>query len=200
LKLQEDLYKHTHRQEKEEILINQKSTLFNLEPQINILEKKITNSIIRSPASGSVLGLTINAPGQIIPAQAKILEIVPNDQSFVFEAKVQPKDIDLIQIGQEVEVKFSSFNIRFEYSMFGVVDSIGADVKLDETTRTHYYQVIVKPTETMLEDINRNQWTLMSGMPVGLFIKTRQQTLAEYLLRPFKEAFMRAFNEDDGLS
>ena len=200
LALQKMLYQQSHRQEKEGELIVQKSTLFSLEPQMKIIERKILNSHIYATTSGAILGFKINTPGQLVAPQANILEIVPSNQSFVFDAKVLPKDIDLVKVGQEVEVKFSSFNIRFEYSMFGRVERIGADVKMDETTRTYYYQVTIKPTDSMLEDIKQNQWQLMSGMPVALFIQTRQQTFAQYLLRPFKEALMKAFNEDDGLN
>lgn len=197
--LQINLLQQQRQQKNQEKLLQQKSIALSLAPKIELLQRKLNRAELLAPHAGTVLDFSIHSVGQIIAPQSQVLEIVPNDQSFIIEAKVKPQDIELIKVGQEVDIKFVAFNIRFEYAMYGLVESIGADVKQDEMTREPYYQVMVKPTVQMLNDIQRNQWQVISGMPVALFVQTRRQTLAQYLLRPFEKAILHAFNEDDGL-
>ena len=43
------------------------------------------------------------------------------------EAKVEPKDIDQVQIGQPVVLRFSAFNTRTTPELNGTVVRVGAD-------------------------------------------------------------------------
>ena len=48
----------------------------------------------------------------MIPAGDAIMLIVPEADNLAVEAKVNPHDIDQVQVGQSAVLRFSAFNLR----------------------------------------------------------------------------------------
>ena len=72
-------------------------------------EDSLKRVIIRSPVDGVVNNLNYFTIGSSIPPQQPILEISPADDKLIIEAKIEPKNIDSIQIGLESKIRFSAF-------------------------------------------------------------------------------------------
>jgi len=66
--------------------------------------------------------------------------IVPEDDKLQVEVKVDPKDIDDVQVDQPVVLRFTSFNVRTTPNRRQVV-RIGADTSNDQRTGRTYYSI-----------------------------------------------------------
>jgi multidrug efflux pump subunit AcrA (membrane-fusion protein) len=71
-----------------------------------------------------------------------------------------------------------------------LVQSVSADRILDETTRQYYYLARVEVDREIRRTDPDIQ--LMPGMPAKVLIVTGQQTLVQYLLKPFTDV-LRVF-------
>jgi HlyD family type I secretion membrane fusion protein len=110
------------------------------------------------------------------------------------EAKVNPQDIDKLQIGQKTLLRLSAFNQRTTPELNGVVTRVSADVTTDQRTGQSYYTIRVSmPPEEVarLGDSNK----LIPGMPVEAFVQTGDRTMFSYLMKPFSDQMMRSFRE-----
>jgi len=114
-------------------------------------------------------------------------------QKVSFEVKVDPKDIDQVQLGQTVVLRFSSFNVRTTPEINGTVSRIAADTSTDQRTGQSYYLVRIAMTAQELKRLGDVKLT--PGMPVEAFIETGERTMMSYLIKPMHDQLMRAFRE-----
>ena len=164
------------------------------------VERKVTaddqlkRTEIRSPQDGIVFQSTANTVGGVVTAGDPIMLIVPeSDNNLQLEVKVDPKDIDQIQLEQPVVLRFSAFNARTTPEINGKVMRIAADTSTDQRTGQTYYLVRISMTE---DEVRRlGDVKLTPGMPVEAFIQTGERTMLAYLLKPLHDQFMRAFRE-----
>jgi len=130
----------------------------------------------------------------VITAGDPIMYIVPETDTLMVEAKVDPKDIDQVQFGQPVVLRFSSFNARTTPELNGNVVRIAADTTTDQRTGQSYYLVRISMTASEIGRLGKVKLT--PGMPVEAFIQTGERTLLSYLVKPLHDQLMRAFREN----
>jgi HlyD family secretion protein len=148
---------------------------------------------IRAPQDGTVFQSTIHTVGGVIKAGDPIMLIVPDTDSLEVEAKVNPQDIDQVQVGQSAVLHFSAFNIRTTPEINGTVTRVSADTSTDQRTGQSYYTVrILLPLQEVarLGDVK-----LLPGMPVEAFVQTGERTVISYLVKPLRDQIARAFTE-----
>jgi len=75
-----------------------------------------------------VLQSTVHTVGGVITAGDAIMMIVPQADDLQVEAKVNPQDIDKLQIGQKTLLRLSAFNQRTTQELNGVVTRVSPDV------------------------------------------------------------------------
>ncbi|EIC28702.1 HlyD family type I secretion periplasmic adaptor subunit [Methylomicrobium album] len=155
---------------------------------------KLNRIVIKAPASGMVMGLSIHTQSGVISPGSAILDIVPKDAELVIEAQVSPNDIDRVTVGLQAEVRFSAFKQATTPKMFGRVIQLSADRFVDEQTGAPYYLARVDLTPESRKELGDLQ--LLPGMPAEVLINTGERTLFEYLAQPATNAFRRALIED----
>jgi HlyD family secretion protein len=128
------------------------------------------------------------APGEVI------MQIVPQDDALIAEAKVSPTDIDQLQVGQEARLRLIAFNQRTTPEIGGLVQRVSADQKEDERTGASYYTVHISIPEA--EVARLGQLKLLPGMPVEAFVQTPSRTALSYLTKPLFDQAARAFREE----
>ena len=148
---------------------------------------------IRAPQSGIVHQLQTHTVGGVIGAGETIMLIVPNSDSLAVEVKVSPQDIDQLQIGQPVAVRFSAFSLGTTPELSGFLTEISADVVTDPRTGANYFVVRIVLPETEVSRLDGLK--LVPGMPVEAFIQTRMRTFLSYLVKPLYDQTLRAFRE-----
>lgn len=156
-------------------------------------EDQLRRIDIRAPQDGIVLQSTVHTVGGVITAGDAMMMIVPKADDLSVEAKVNPQDIDKLQIGQKTVLRFSAFNQRTTPELNGKVSRVSADVTTDQRSGQTYYTIRVSMSP---EEVARlGEVKLVPGMPVEAFVQTGDRTMFSYLLKPFSDQFMRAFRE-----
>jgi HlyD family secretion protein len=156
-------------------------------------EDQLKRTDIRAPQDGIVFQSTANTVGGVIAAGDPIMLIVPESDNLLVEVKVDPKDIDQIQFGQPVLLRFSSFNVRTTPELNGTVVRMGADTTTDQRTGQSYYLVRISMTADEIKRLGDVKLT--PGMPVEAFIQTGERTMLSYLVKPLHDQLMRSFRE-----
>jgi HlyD family secretion protein len=156
-------------------------------------EDQLRRVDIRAPQDGMVLQSSVHTVGGVITAGDTIMLIVPQTDDLQVEAKVNPQDIDKLQIGQKTLLRLSAFNQRTTPELNGVVSRVSPDVTTDQRTGQSYYTIRVSMPP---EEIARlGEAKLIPGMPVEAFVQTGDRTVLSYLMKPLNDQLMRAFRE-----
>jgi HlyD family secretion protein len=156
-------------------------------------EDQLRRVDIRAPQDGIVEQSTVHTVGGVITAGDTVMLIVPQSDDLQVEAKVNPQDIDKLQVGQKTLLRLSAFNQRTTPELNGVVSRVQPDVTTDQRTGQSYYTIRVSMPP---EEIARlGDAKLIPGMPVEAFVQTGDRTLMSYLMKPLHDQLMRAFRE-----
>ena len=157
-------------------------------------EDQLKRIDIRAPQDGFVFQSTVHTVGGVITGGEQIMLIVPAADNLTVEAKVEPKDIDRLQLGQRVVLRFSSFNQRTTPEIDGKVSRISADAQTDQRTGATYYVIRVGMSDAEVAKLGADV-KLTPGMPVEAFVQTGDRTMMSYLMKPLSDQLMRAFRE-----
>ena len=153
-----------------------------------------SRSLVRAPYDGVVDKMAYTTVGGVIPPLETIMEIVPTQDALTIEAKVSPYDIDQLSIGQHATLRFSAFSAQTTPQLNGKLEHISAERVNDERTGQSWYKVRVDVSEK--ERKRLGDLKLIPGMPVEVFIQTRERSLLSYITKPLRDQFSRAFREN----
>lgn len=156
-------------------------------------EDQLKRTIIRAPQTGVVFQSTVHTVGGVIAAGDPIMLIVPDSGELQAEAKVNPQDIDQVQVGQLAVLRFSAFNARTTPEIDGKVTRVSADTTTDQRTGQSYYTIRVSLPAKQLALLGEVK--LLPGMPVEVFVQTGERTVISYLMKPIYDQYLRAFRE-----
>lgn len=162
--------------------------------EIQSLRDRLSRMDIRAPLSGVVYGLEVSGPSSVVRPADPLMFLVPQDRPLIIAARVPPINIDELQIGQDVLLRFASLDQRKTPEVFGEVTSLSADSFVDDATRLAYYraEIVLRPGELdKLPDGTR----LIPGMPVDAYIQTGDRSPIAYLIKPVADYFAQAFRE-----
>jgi len=156
-------------------------------------EDQLKRVEIRAPQDGTVFQSNVHTVGGVITAGDPIMLIVPDADNLTVEARVNPQDIDQVQLGQTALLRLSAFNMRATPEINGTVTRISADTSTDQRTGQSYYTVrIAMPPDEVarLGDVK-----IVPGMPVEAFVQTGERTMLTYFAKPLNDQLMRMFRE-----
>jgi HlyD family secretion protein len=156
-------------------------------------EDQLRRVDIRAPQDGMVLQSSVHTVGGVITAGDAIMLIVPQADDLQVEAKVNPQDIDKLQVGQKTLLRLSAFNQRTTPELNGVVTRVSPDTTTDQRTGQSYYTIRVSMPSAEIARLGDVK--LIPGMPVEAFVQTGDRTLLSYLIKPLNDQLMRAFRE-----
>ena len=146
---------------------------------------------IRAPQAGIVLGLAVHTLGGVVAAGEQLMQIVPENDALIAEARVRPIDVDQVRVGQPARLRFSNLNQRTTPEIDGHVIRVSADAVKDERVDQPYYIVRLRFDRGSIP----GEAVLLPGMPVEVFIRTDPRSLASYLVKPMADQMRRAFRE-----
>lgn len=156
-------------------------------------EDQLKRIELRSPHDGIVHQLSIHTIGGVVSAGEPLMLIVPASDVLKVEAKVAPKDVDQLQIGQTAVLRFSAFNQRTTPEINGTLSEISPDTITDERTGQTYYKARVSVDTEELSRLGAVK--LVPGMPAEVFVQTGERKVLSYLVKPLKDQIARAFRE-----
>jgi HlyD family type I secretion membrane fusion protein len=175
--------------------------LRELQTEIYDVEQKLRASLdmlkrvdIRAPRAGQVVNLQFHTTEGVIPPGGAILDIVPEDDKLIIEARLDPLDIDAVRVGLPAEVTLSAYNRRKVPPLNGTVILVSADRIDDPKLDISYYSIRVEVDRDQLDNLTEIQ--LLPGMPVEVMVKTGSRTALRYAFDPLINSMNRAFRED----
>jgi HlyD family type I secretion membrane fusion protein len=164
----------------------------DLEQQLTAVTDALRRTVVRSPQDGVVMGLKTHTVGGVIQAGDDLLDVVPEHENLVVEARVAPEDIDRVYTGREARVRFRTFLHGITPPATGRVTNVSADLFHDERNGNPYYlaRVSLDP-----ESLKKLPGPLAPGMQTDVLITTGERTALQYLLAPLDRALAAAMRE-----
>lgn len=184
----------TRNQDLSEQLEKVQEQVYELRRQMHASKDVLERTTIRAPESGTVFGLNIYTVGGVIPPGTPILQIVPTNDRLLVEAKITINQIDEVQKGMPVRVRFSAFRQRTTPLVEGSVEEISADAVDDERTGQSFYLVRIGVPES--EMVKLVGLEIVPGMPAEVLIKGGDRTAMEYFLDPLTSMLRRSMREN----
>jgi HlyD family secretion protein len=154
---------------------------------------QLNRTEIQAPTSGIIHELAVHTIGGVIRPGEVIMEIVPDADALEIEGHLPPNEIDQVAINQRAYLRFSTLDRPTMPQVAGTVTYVSADLSHDEQSNANFYTVKIglpSGERHRLDDM-----TLVSGMPVEIFLQTGSRTMLRYLLKPITDQFHRMFNE-----
>lgn len=148
---------------------------------------------LKSPVDGVVHQMNVFTVGGVINQAEPLMQVVPESDRLVVEAKISPQDIDQARTHTEAVIRFSAFNSRTTPQLKGRVVSVSADITRDERTQMAYYTARVEIPDDEMAKLKGQK--LVPGMPAEVQIATTSRSALSYLSRPIEDAFAHAFRE-----
>lgn len=157
-------------------------------------EFELANSLVRAPASGVVVGLDVYTEGGVIKPGQALMDIVPQGEPLLVEARVPVQMIDKVHPGLPVELMFSAFNQSTTPRVAGEVTLVSADRQVDERTDEPYYTLRAQVSAAGMQQLAGAQ--IRPGMPVETFVKTGERSMLNYLFKPLLDRTHMALVEE----
>jgi HlyD family secretion protein len=156
-------------------------------------EDQLKRIEIRAPQSGKVLQLAAHTVGGVLNPGEPVMLIVPEDDRLVVEARVAPRDIDQLHVGQPAVVRLAAFNQRTTPELNGSVAGISADLSKDAITGEGYFLARIALSDAELARLGKKK--LVPGMPADVQIRTDDRTALSFLVKPLHDQIEKAFRE-----
>jgi adhesin transport system membrane fusion protein len=167
-----------------------------LQKSLPAIEDKFDRTLVRAPVNGVVNRVLVTTTGGIVKPGEPIVEIVPSDDLLVVEAKINPKDIGFVKLGQKAKIKLTAY----DYSIFGGIEgqivNISADAVSSEERgqQQYYYLARVETSSSMINSLGK-KLPIIAGMQAQVDVITGHKTVLRYLLKPIIGVKENAFRE-----
>ncbi|GAA0002003.1 hypothetical protein BRDID11002_20040 [Bradyrhizobium diazoefficiens] len=156
-------------------------------------EDQLRRVDIRAPQDGMVLQSTVHTVGGVVTAGDALMLIVPQADDLQVEAKVNPVDIDKLQIGQKTLLRLSAFNQRTTPELNGVVSRVSPDVTTDQAYRP---ELLLHPRLAAgRRGRPARRFQADPRHARGSLRPDRRPHMLSYLMKPLHDQLMRAFRE-----
>ncbi|MDF2763078.1 MAG: hypothetical protein K0S81_56 [Rhodospirillales bacterium] len=168
--------------------------LADVSERLRVAEARLQRTEIAAPLDGVVLNLRYFTNGGVVEPGAPILDIVPEAESLVIDAQLDPVNIDEVHAGLAAQVRLIAFKQRITPVLSGLVTQVSADVLTDDRSGRPYYAARIEISRAELDRLGGA--SLYPGMPVEVIIETGQRTALDYLITPVTDSFAHAFREE----
>ena len=156
------------------------------------LNDRVKRLEIRAPVRGLVTGLAVNTIDAVVQPGQTVMEIVPLDSSLVAQIRISPQHIGHVSVGDDVQLKFTTYDFSRYGAVEGKLESISATTFVGDDGTSHYRGIVVFE-ETYVRDDPRAP--IMPGMTLIADIITGKRTILQYLFKPIHLSLKSAFHE-----
>jgi HlyD family type I secretion membrane fusion protein len=167
-------------------------------PQRFSASERLAQTVVRAPASGRVVGLSVFTVGGVVSPGQLLMNVVPENRELVVQAQFSPDDADDISPGMLTEVRFPTLRDANLPTIDGTLVTVSADAVRDERTGTTYFtgEVRVPAAELRaIEAARPGRPSITSGLPVEVLVKLEHRTMLSYLVEPLMRASWRTGRE-----
>ena len=168
--------------------------LARLEQMLASLGNQLEQTRLTAARAGTIKSIALPSIGGVVRPAETIMEIVPEGDSLLVEAKVAPKDIGLLRKDQTAVVKFSAYDFVIHGGIPGSLKYISPDAITDEEGRSYF----IVHVEAESGDWQQGSWQdkpLIPGMQAEVDILSGKKTILAYWLKPLLRAKANALRE-----
>lgn len=146
---------------------------------------KLEKTTVRSPVNGVIKQININTIGGVVKSGVDLIEIVPDSDILLVEAKIDPKDIAFISPAQKAVVKLTAYDFTVYGGLDGKIIEISADSIKDTESKDgkSFYQIVIQTDKNFLER-NGERLPIIPGMITSVDIVTGKKTIMDFFLKP----------------
>lgn len=141
---------------------------------------------------GRIQVLHYKNPGAVVKKGEPILTIVPEDQQLVVLGKLFVKDRGYVKEGQSAKIKLANQ----DQLRFGPIDAKIVSISPDavQSQQGAYYEIELKLKKQKFTS-GKNEYNLVPGIQVQIFILTGERTVLSYITTPFHNSVGQALQE-----
>jgi HlyD family type I secretion membrane fusion protein len=172
-------------------ILEVRSKISDLRSKLNVATDVLNRVDVVAPVTGTLQNLHVFTVGGVIKAGEPFVEVVPDHDSLIIQARVSPADTERLSQGMAAEVRFPAFRANVLPLIMGHVETVSRDRLFDEATKQPYFlaQVIA---EDVPDEVREH---LTAGMPADVVMPTGERTVLDYLVRPLKDRLRGALRE-----
>jgi HlyD family type I secretion membrane fusion protein len=148
---------------------------------------------VRAPIAGIIQKLSDTPIGTVIPPGGTVCEIVPTGGGVLMQARVSPRDIGFVKVGQKVIVKSDAFDYSRFGSIPGRVVRIAPSNTQDSPGDSPYILIEIE-LERPYVGVDESH-LVKPGMTGEATILTGEKTILQYLLKPIYLTLDTALHE-----
>lgn len=187
--------RHEYTKEASTDLSNVRRDVQANEERMAAMALELSRMQIRSPVAGQVIGLGVSGAGSVVQAGQRLMEVLPRGESLRLDVKIPPNVIDRVTVGEEVEVRFSTFADAPQLVVSGKLVSLAGDAIAENNGAgvVNFYLARVEITPQGLKALGNR--SVQPGMPVEVLIKTGERPLLTYLLHPLLKRVTASMTE-----
>ncbi len=168
--------------------------LLSLSEDLSRAQNQRTRTVVLAPTDGIVKGLRSSGAGWVIKPGEPILEIVPDKDEIMIEARLNPSDRGYVHAGQATKAKITAYDyLRYGF-VPGKVRLVAADADNDANRPDlpSYFRI-----QASLEQpwVGRTDNRITTGMQAELDLLVGHEPFIWYLLRPVLRIQSEAFRE-----
>ncbi|PJE79915.1 Hemolysin secretion protein D, chromosomal [invertebrate metagenome] len=155
-----------------------------LKEEITAVADRVNKTQIRAPVTGTVKKLHFTTIGAVIMPGENLLEMVPQDDSLLIEAKISPSDIAFLHTDQPANIRLSAYDYTRYGAIKGFIEYISADT-IEDNRNNIYYIIRVRTTQQIPVSPSHFKISkIIPGMRATVEIITGQRTILSYLTQP----------------
>jgi HlyD family secretion protein len=168
--------------------------LAEIEQRLAASRDVLQRTLITAPVDGTVVALRFRTAGGVVRPGEPVLEIVPDNEELLIDARLSPMDIDVVRAGLPARVVLPAFQQRHMPQIEGRVRQVSPDAIADAQTGQRFFAVRVEIDRDRLAAL-APALELTPGMPAEVYITTGERTALDYLLGPLYDSLRRAWRE-----
>jgi len=148
------------------------------------LSERVRRTIIRAPVDGIVNRINFQTVGAYVKAGDVILEIVPTGEALKLEAKIDPKDISSIRLGDLTRIRLSAYDSSRYGAVNGHVRSISPDAITEGGEGGGAFYLVDVSLESTITLETGEEVTLLPGMTASVDVVSGKRTVLNYIWQP----------------
>lgn len=157
--------------------------------------ERLRRTDVRAPSTGIVHLLSIHTVGGVVAPAETLMEIVPSGSVLQVEARILPKDIDQLRVGQTATLHLAAFNRNTTPQIDGTILRLSADLETDPINGASFYRATISVPNENLKHLPEGL-SLLPGMPVDVFFTTGDRSVLSYFSKPIMDRSNRLFREE----
>lgn len=179
-----------------ERLVQSRQQRDSLRRELTQSEIRKVRLIVRAPVDGIVQNVNVTSVGQAVDKNDPMMNVIPTGDTLVIEARVSNKDIGFIELGQDAEIRVSTYDFVKFGTLKGKVTQIAADATEDPASNgnSYNYVVLIKTDRTHLGPTPQDQ-PVVPGMQVTADFKIGERTILSFLTDRVTSTAQTAFRE-----